>query len=145
MYSKGEISVLFEEPFWIVLFEKEDEHGYAVAREIIGSSEPTGAELTLFLENIKIDNLRFTLPLIGNEDKGISKSRSFKLQMRKAKRIQETSKYKYTFTKAQVMLKEQHSMLKEERKDFSRQEKERDIERKFTLKQIKRKEKHRGH
>ncbi|HEY9123517.1 MAG TPA: YjdF family protein [Bacteroidales bacterium] len=145
MYSKGEISVLFEEPFWIVLFEKEDEYGYAVAREIIGASEPTGAELAAFLENINIDNLRFTLPLITQQKHGNFKRANYKLQMRKAKHIQETSKYKYTFTKAQTMLKEHQSIQKEERKKFSRQEKEKDLERKFELKQIKRKEKHRGH
>jgi hypothetical protein len=145
VYSKGEISVLFEEPFWIVLFEKEDENGYVVAREIIGSSEPTGAELALFLENIKIEDLRFTLPLINKEDKGCSKRGSYKLQMRKAKRIQEPSKYKYTFTKAQAILKEHQSFLKEERKRLSKLQKEKEVELKFELKLTKRKEKHKGH
>jgi len=52
---------------------------------------------------------------------------------------------KYVFSKAQTLLKEQFELNKKERKQETKAEIEEDVRRKFELKQLKRKEKQRGH
>ena len=45
---EGKLTVYFEDPFWVGVFEKQDENGYAVARVVFGS-EPGDAQLYEFI------------------------------------------------------------------------------------------------
>ena len=44
------VTILFENNFWMGIFERNDDDGYAVARKIFGS-EPSDAELYEFVLN----------------------------------------------------------------------------------------------
>lgn len=70
---------------------------------------------------------------------------SFKKQQKLAKKAITKCKVKHTYSKAQTLLKEQLEANKKERKTLSKLQKEEIEQRKFDLKQQKRKEKHRGH
>ena len=55
------VTLLLENSLWIGLFERTDEGGYAVAKEIFGRGEPTEAELYDFVLT-HFDRLEFTEP-----------------------------------------------------------------------------------
>ncbi|SHF61387.1 Protein of unknown function [Bacteroides luti] len=138
------VTITFCPPLWIALFEIYDSGQYSVAREIIGSSEPTGSDTKLFFERLDYNRLRYTKNLeesANTENKKIS----YKKLQKKVKRETENINFKYAFTKAQVELKKQQE---EKKANSKRQLKEIRIaleEKKFEIKQIKRKDKHRGH
>ena len=142
MYFKTEITVLFEEPFWVALIEREIDERYSVARAIIGTSEPSGATLVDFFDRLNCENLRFSEPV--KAEYRVTKEVSFKKQLHKNREFQDTAS-RHTYTKAHAMLKQQQSELKTERKKVSRLEKEESVQLKFDIRQQKKKEKHRGH
>lgn len=47
--NEHRVSIVYDAPFWIALFESFWEGAYSVAREVIGTSEPTTSEIILFL------------------------------------------------------------------------------------------------
>lgn len=144
MYTTDEhiITVMFDPPFWIVLFESIEKGKYSVAREVIGTSEPTNTELILFFDRLDFNRIRYTVP---TEEEKIHKSKiSFKKMQKKVKRATEPTNYKHTYSKAHEELKKQQEQNKQERKSASKEEKEEEKERKFELKQQKKKKKLRG-
>jgi len=141
--SESTTTILFDEPFWIALFERIENGKYSVAKVIIGTSEPEGVEIAYFFENLNYDKLEFTKPI--NEDKIKKQKISFKKQKKIVKKATTKSQVKYVFSKAQTLLKEQFELNKKERKQETKAEIEEDVRRKFELKQLKRKEKQRGH
>lgn len=132
------ITVCFENPFWIGIYERESNEGYEVAKVIFGS-EPKDNEVYLFfLTNFK--RLRFS-PSIKNvsiEQKHINPKR---MQRLINKQLQDTG----IGTKAQNALKLMHEQSKLQHKEFSREKKEYEKQRRFEMHKAKRKEKHKGH
>jgi Protein of unknown function (DUF2992). len=121
-----------------------DSGQYSVAREVIGNSEPTGSDTKLFFERLDYNRLRYTKNLEESANTE-NKILSYKKLQKKVKRETENINFKYAFTKAQVELKKQQE---EKKANSKRQLKEIRIaleEKKFEIKQIKRKDKHRGH
>jgi hypothetical protein len=142
MYFKTEITVLFEEPFWVALIEREIDDRYSVAHAIIGTSEPSGVMLVNFFDRLNCESLRFSEPV--KAESRVTKDVSFKKQLHKNSEFQDNTS-RHTYTKAHAMLKQQQSELKIERKKVSRLEKEESIQLKYDIRQQKKKEKHRGH
>lgn len=134
----SKLTVLFEAPFWIGLYEREDNGCYEVCKITFGA-EPKDYEVYGFLlENW--NKLRFS-PSIEAEisvDKRINPKR---MQRLINKQITDTG----IGTKAQQALKLQQEQGKLERKIRSREKREADKQLQFELRQEKRKEKHRGH
>lgn len=135
-------TILFEDPFWVALLEKEDEGRYSVARVVIGASEPTGAELIEFLDRLDPDKLNFTCQI--NTVLPAHRNRGFKKQLHRNRQQQEFS-CRHTYTKAHAMLKQQHKELKTARHEKGRTVKDEFKQLKFDIRQKKKKEKHRGH
>jgi len=134
-------TVLLEKSFWACLFERNDDSGYAVARKIFGN-EPTDAELYDFVLK-HFDDLKFTEPC---EFKLVIKRKNHKRMQREVK--QEMKKIKNTSprsTHAQEVLRTDIEKNKKAKKIISKFEKEKQLEKRFELKQAKRKQKHRGH
>jgi hypothetical protein len=135
------VTVLLENSFWVGIFERNDDEGYAVARKIFGG-EPTNAELYEFVL-AHFDELKFTEPkefkLIIKRKNHKRMQREVKYEMKKAK--QELS----SATHAQEVLRLDLEKNKKARKVVSKAEKEARKEEKFRQKQEKRKKKHRGH
>ena len=54
------LTIMFQDQFWVGIFERQDEEGYSVARTIFGP-EPTDPEVSQFLLE-DYHSLRFTTP-----------------------------------------------------------------------------------
>ena len=129
----GKLTVFFEEPFWVGVFECVSDGKLSVCKVTFGA-EPKDYEIYDFvLKNYY--RLRFS-PAVETDVK--EAGRNPKREVRK--QIQNTG----IGTKSQQALKLQQEQLKTERKIVSREQREAEKQRQFELKQQKRKEKHRG-
>ncbi len=135
------VTVLLENSFWVGLFERNDNEGYAVARKIFGD-EPSDAELYDFVLT-HFDELKFTEP---KDFKLVIKRKNHKRMQREVRREMEKAKSGLpSATSAQETLRLDLEKNKKFKKATSKAEKEACLEKKFQQKQEKRKKKHRGH
>ena len=130
------LTVHFEEPFWVGVFERVED-GKLSACKVTFGAEPKDAEVYDFVLR-HYDGLRFSPAVEAHvkEDKHNPK----RLQRDVKKQLKNCA----AGTKAQQALKLQHEQNKKERKVKSRTEKLAQQERLFALKQQKKKQKHRG-
>ncbi len=132
----GKLTVFFEEPFWVGVFERVLDGKLSVCKVTFGA-EPKDYEIYDFvLKNYY--RLRFS-PAVATDIKEASRNPK-RVQREVRKQIQNTR----IGTKSQQALKLQQEQLKIERKTVSREKREAEKQRQFELKQQKRKEKHRG-
>lgn len=135
------VTVLLENSFWVGLFERSDNEGYAVARKIFGG-EPTDAELYEFVLT-HFDELKFTEPkefrLVIKRKNPKRVQREVRHEMKKAK------KGLPNVTHAQEVLRLELEKNKKLKKVISRTDKEAQQEERFHQKQEKKKKKQRGH
>ena len=136
--TTGSLTVLFEDPFWIGLFEVTDEDGLHVCKVTFGA-EPTGQEIIELVEK-DLHKLEYSK---GIEAKSLLETRkSPKRQLREARKQMMPQGIG---TKSQQALKMQQEQNKIERKQQSRAMREAEKQRNFDLRQVKKKEKHKGH
>ncbi len=134
----SKLTILFEDPFWIGLYEVEDENVYSVCKIMFGA-EPKDCEVyDLILKSWH--KFRFYQ---SKNDLSISEKRIN--PKRRQRMINKQLNAKAIGTKAQQALKLQHEQNKSSRKVNKRENKKAEEVRKFNLKQEKRKDKHRGH
>ncbi|VIG00319.1 Protein of uncharacterised function (DUF2992) [Clostridioides difficile] len=134
----GKLTVLFEEPFWIGIFERQDDKKYEVCRVVFGA-EPKEVEVYEFILE-RFFSLDFGSIKL---EKNVTKYKiGYKRMQRKVKKEQEKESIG---TKAQNALKLQYEERKQDRKNLAKARKEEEKERLFNLKQEKRKAKHKGH
>lgn len=134
-------TIFFEKQFWIGAFERTDKEGYAVARHIFGA-EPSDPEIYEFILK-HYQELKF----------GEAKEISVQIQRMNPKRVQrevrrEMERIKETTTPstlAQDYMREEIEKQKKEKKSMSSNERQAQKDRKFEIKQQKKKEKLRGH
>lgn len=136
IFAAGRLTVFFEDPFWIGVFERISEGKLSVCKVTFGA-EPKDYEIYDFILK-KYDRLRFS-PAVAADVKEAGRSPK-RVQKEVRKQVQNTG----IGTKSQQALKLQQEQLKTERKTVSRKQREAEKERQFELKQQKRKEKHRG-
>ena len=133
----GKLTVYFEAPFWVGVFERIEDGKLSVAKVTFGA-EPKDFELQEYIQKC-YSALKFS-PVVETVVKELK--RNPKRMPREAKRqMQETG----VGTKAQQALKLQQEQDKQKRKVRSREKKEAEELRKFELKQQKKREKHKGH
>ena len=130
------LTVFFEEPFWIGVFERISEGKLSVCKVTFGT-EPKDYEICGFLLK-NYYRLRFS-PAVATDVKEASRNPK-RMQREVREQVQNTG----IGTKSQQALKLQQEQLKIERKTVTREQREAEKQRQFTLKQQKRKEKHRG-
>ena len=136
--NSGALTVLFEDPFWIGLFEVTDEEGLHVCKVTFGA-EPTGQEIIEFVEK-NWHKLKYS--------EGIETTSTLEIKKSPKRQLREARKQMVSQgigTKSQQALKMQQERNKVERKQLSKAEREAERQRKFDLRQAKKKEKHRGH
>ena len=132
----GKLTVFFEEPFWVGVFERVSDGKLSVCKVTFGA-EPKDYEIYDFvLKNYY--RLRFS-PAVATDVKEIGRNPK-RVQREVRKQLQNTR----IGTKLQQALKLQQEQLKTERRIVSREQREAEKQRQFELKQQKRKEKHRG-
>ena len=121
-----------------VLFEVTDEEGLHVCKVTFGA-EPTGQEIIEFVEK-NWHKLKYSEGIETTSTLEIKKSP--KQQLREARKQMVSQGIG---TKSQQALKMQQERNKVERKQLSKAEREAERQRKFDLRQTKKKEKHKGH
>lgn len=132
----GKLTVYFENPFWIGVFERTENGRLSVAKITFGA-EPKDQEVYGFILKYYY-SLKFS-PSVTTVVK--EKKRNPKRIQREIKRqLHNTG----IGTKSQQALKLQQEQNKYERKTRSAEQKQTEKKRIFELKQQKRKEKHRG-
>ena len=134
---KSRLTVYFEDPFWIGVFECIENKKLSVCKVTFGA-EPTDAEIQEFILN-NYYSLQFS-PAVTTVVKETKKNPK-RLQREAKKQMLNTG----IGTKSQVALKLQQEKNKQERKVRSKEEKDAEKLRLFELKQRKRLEKHKGH
>lgn len=134
----SKLTVFFEEPFWVGIYERECNRKYEVCKITFGT-EPKDYEVFDFMLK-NYGKLRFSPSLKAStiDEKRINPKR---MQREINRQLQNMG----VGTKAQQALKLQQEQGKLERKVNSREQREAEQEHQFLLRQKKRKEKHRGH
>ena len=134
--SSSKLTVYFDDPFWVGVFERIENGKLSVCKVTFGA-EPKDCEVWAFvLKNYS--QLQFS-PAV---------SVTVKKEASNPKRLQREARKQAAFssvgTKAQQALQMQREENKLIRKTISRQQREAEKQRLFELKQQKRKEKHKG-
>lgn len=134
---KSILTVTFQDPFWIAVYERTYFNSYEVCKITFGS-EPKDYEVYDYMMN-NWNNLCFTKPI---------KSDDTKTQHINPKRLQREINKRIRFsdvgTKAQQALKLQHELVKEERKVRKKETKKIEQKTRYNLRKQKKKEKHKG-
>ena len=138
MMVRSGLTVFFEAPFWVGVYEREDGERYEACKIIFGA-EPKDYEVWDYLLT-NWGRLKFSPPVRAEhiEERRMNPKR---LQREISSELKGTG----VGTKAQQALKLQHEQNKTERKSKSREQKEAEKVRKYEQRQQKRREKHRGH
>lgn len=134
----SKLTVLFENPFWIGVYEREYNGCYEVCKITFGTEPKDYAVYEFLLKNG--DNLRFS-PCIEAEIPVTYHINPKRMQ----RSIRKQTTNMGIGTKAQQALKLQQEQGKLERKAHSREKREEEKQLQFELHQKKRREKHRGH
>ena len=134
----GKLTVFFEEPFWIGVFEEMSEGRLAVSKVTFGA-EPKDYEVYAFLLQ-SWKQLRFSPPVQAGER--ATRPDNPKRRQRAARKAVEQAG---TGTKAQQALAAQREQGKQARRVRTRAEKEREAEERYEKHRQKRREKHKGH
>ena len=132
----GKLTVFFENPFWVGIFENFENDNLSVCKVTFGS-EPKEYEIYDFILK-KFYNLRFSNEMKSNFRE---KAKNPKRRQREIKKELQSKKF---LKKSEEILKLQYEENKKERKIKTKKEKELEKQRKFLLKQEKKKKKHRG-
>lgn len=131
------ITVFFEDPFWVGIFERLTDGGLSVCKVTFGA-EPKDCEVWRY-----ILKHYYTLKFGTDVQTEIRKcADNPKRRQRAAKKLLKGSGIG---TKSQQILKAQHVENKIERRRKSKQQREAEAEHQYALRQQKRKEKRRGH
>lgn len=133
----GKLTVYFEEPFWVGIFERVEERKLSVAKATFGAEPKDYAVYEFILKHYY--SLQFS-PAVATVVRETKKNPK-RMQRDVKKQLRDTG----IGTKSQQALKLQQEQNKQERKVKSREQKLAEAERMFELKQQKKKDKHRGH
>ena len=136
--SKASLTVYFDPPFWVGLYQREDENSCRVCKITFGGEPKDQEVLDWFLRHWR--ELRFSPPVARDREVNrLPNPKRMRREARKATQIIGTG------TKAQQALQLQREQMKILRKADSKERREAEQERKLALRQEKRRQKHRGH
>ena len=133
----GKLTVFFEEPFWVGIFERIEDGKLSVAKVTFGA-EPKDYEVQEYIQKCYF-SLKFS-SVVETVVKDIKRNPK-RMQREVKKQMLEIG----IGTKSQQALKLQQEQNKQERKEKRRKRKETEEQRMFELKQRKKREKHKGH
>lgn len=131
------LTVFFEEPFWVGVFERMENGQLSVAKVTFGA-EPKDAEVYEFI-------LKHYVHLLFSPTVTAGVKEDTKNPKRRQRDIKKQLQHTGIGTKSQQALKMQQEQSNQERKAQRRERKQSDAERLFALKQQKKRDRHRGH
>ena len=132
------LTVYFDDPFWVGVFERHTEGRLEVSRVVYGAEPRDYDVYRMLLEGYY--SLRYSAAVDADRPSPVAANPK-RMQREAAQQLA----YMGIGTKAQQALKWQYEQNKLERKAQSKQAREAEEERKFDLRQDKRKQKHKGH
>ena len=135
--TNGMLTVYFDEPFWVGVFER-TENGRLSAAKVTFGAEPRDREVLDFILKHYYE-LRFS-PAVETKTKPAADNP--KRRQRNARKQMTSSGIG---TKSQQALKLMQEQTKTERRQLSKEQREAEKQRQFELRQQKRREKHKGH
>lgn len=135
--SSVTLTVYFEEPFWVGVWERIEDGRLSVCKVTFGA-EPKENEVWDFILH-HYDELRFS-PAVETEERRAADNPKRRQRMAK-KQLQNAG----IGTKSQQTLAAQREEQKGERQQADKEQKKAEQQRQFAIKQQKRREKHRGH
>lgn len=137
MEARSTLTVLFEAPFWVGIYERFDAGLYEAGKITFGAEPKDGEIYEFLLKNWH--TLSFSAPAAAQErpDRPVNPKRA-------QRAIRAQLQPSGVGTKAQQALQQQREQAASERKQRSRAQKQADKERQFALRQEKKKAKHRG-
>ena len=137
MKTRCKLTVFFESPFWVGIFERIEDEQLTVSKITFGS-EPKDNEIYDFIIH-RFHTLRFSSPVDVKEKKKVINPK------RRIRLVKKQMKNAGVGTKSQMALKKQF----EENKLQHRKEKKKlthiKKQHQFELKKLKKKQKHKGH
>ena len=134
---KAQLSVFFEEPYWIGIYERMED-GRTQACKIIFGAEPKDYEVYGYI-NDHWKELKFG-PTVHGSELSERKVNPKRMQREISRQLRSPG----TGTKAQEALKALQEASKTERKQRARLRKQEENDRQFELHRQKKKEKHKG-
>ena len=138
---KASLTVFFEDPFWVGVFERIEDGKLSVCKVTFGA-EPKDYEVLDYILHHYYE-LVFS-PAIETEIRQAADNP--KRRNRNArKQLENTGIGTKSQQALQQALKRQREEMKTERRQISRKEREAEAQRRFVMKQEKKKEKRRGH
>lgn len=132
------LTVYFEDPFWVGVFERTTAGEYSTLKHVFGA-EPRVHEILDLV--INIDKLQFSKPVSLDRAKPVRVNNPKRMQ----RAINREMNRRGISTKAQESIKMQYLSTKQQNKEQAKSEREALANRKYELKQQKKREKHRGH
>ena len=132
----GKLTVYFDDPFWVGVFEHIEDEKLSVCKVTFGAEPKDHEVLEFVLRNYS--QLKFG-PSVDVEVRKEAKN-----PKRKQREARNQSAQYSIGTKSQQALQQQREENKLMRKAISKQKKEAEKQRQYDLKQQKRKEKHKG-
>ena len=136
--SRSSFTVLFQDPFWVGVAERWDGAGYRAAKVTFGA-QPTDAEILQWLEH-EWHRLRFSPPQRAEETARLGHQNPKRARREAARAVERRG----LGTKAQQALSAQREQEGESRRSRGREDRRAAAERKFLLRQEKKREKRRG-
>ena len=133
---EAKLTVYFEDPFWVGVFERIEEDRMSVSKVTFGA-EPRDYEVLAYVLD-HYHELTFSPPVVSEERERADNPK--RRQRAAAREMQQAG----VGTRSQQALQAQREMMKTERKIVSKEEREAEAQRRFELKQQKKKEKKRG-
>ena len=134
---KTSLTVFFEDPFWVGVFERTGGGKLSVCKVTFGA-EPRDYDVWEFVLR-HYDGLVFS-PAVETETRQTADNPKRRLR-NAGKQIKRSG----VGTKSQQALQLQREETKTERRRLSREQREAEAQRRFRMKQLKKKEKRRGH
>ena len=135
--TNGMLTVFFDEPFWVGVFERSEDDKLSAAKVTFGA-EPKDSEVWDYILR-HYYKLQFS-PAVNVKVK--QNADNAKRRQRNARKQLGTAGIG---TKSQQALKLMQEQIKTERKQLTKELREAEKQRQFVLKQQKRREKHKGH
>ena len=133
----NKLTVYFDDPFWVGVFERTENGKLSVSKVIFGA-EPKDYDVWEFVLQ-HYNELVFS-PAVETEARQIADNP--KRRLRNARKQTERIGIG---TKSQQALQLQREEMKTERRQLSREQRDEEAQRRFEMKQMKKKEKRRGH
>ena len=134
---KTSLTVFFEDPFWVGVFERIDDGKLSVCKVTFGA-EPKDYDVWEFVLR-HYDELVFS-SAVETEMRQIADN-----PKRRLRNIRKQTERSGIGTKSQQTLQMQREEMKKEHRQNSREQRDAEAQRRFDMKQMKKKEKRRGH